>query len=83
MLKNEKNSSAQPLININMLKKSLKSLEEDNINPFMPYKSDRIRQEHLEMLNSSIVGLKGERELVGLNEVESDENGLIRNGRNE
>jgi len=46
--------------------------EEMNMNPFMPFKSDRIRQEHIDMLGSSIIGLKDESNISGYNDLLSN-----------
>ena len=67
-------------MSINALQTSLKSLEEDNSNPFMPYNKDKIKQEHIEMLNNRIVDTL-EKGIVGINEMDSDE--VIRNGKGE
>ena len=42
------------------------------MNPFMPFKSDRIRQEHIDMLGSSIIGLKDESNISGYNDLLSN-----------
>lgn len=81
MLKHDKTGfiSATPIYGangfFNLLPSNMSPSEESNMNPFMPFKSDRIRQEHIDMLGSSIIGLKDESNISGFNDLLSGEDG--------
>ena len=49
-----------------------KNQEDDNSHPFMPFKSDRVSQEHIELIGSSIIGFKDEPKMIGYGDVESE-----------